>query len=74
MIKRAHGWLAFVILLATPVAGYYKTNQALYDEIARVRLERETEFARKDDMREIVKRLDRIAEDLAEIKGSLKRR
>ena len=73
-IKKLHLYGAVAIMFLTPVGAYYKQNATVADEIAQMRFERERDFAKKEELREISKKLDRIAEDLAEIKGAIKRR
>lgn len=51
--------LGFVIPTATAVSAYYKASE---------------KFAPKEDLKEMRTKVDRIAEDVAEIKGMMKSR
>ncbi len=69
------------IVLAVSLAGYAITGFATYyssledvrTKIHEVRLEREQNFVKKDEMKEMAHKLDKIAEDVATIRGYIQR-
>lgn len=70
--------LAVLVGILSPtiagVASYVKSNGEIERKMEVLRTERETNFVRKDAFRDMSYKVDRIAEDMAEIKGYLKQR
>lgn len=66
-IKRAHLFIAFIMGIMAPtvtgVSAYYKTINDIREE-----------YAKRSDIEKMKDKIDRIAEDVAEIKGALKAR
>lgn len=62
-IKRYTAILGFLMMLAAPVASYYTT-------IGEIR----ADYVKKSEMEKVQDKLNRIAEDVAEIKGYLRPR
>jgi hypothetical protein len=59
---------------AAGLAAYYKGMSDQKVEIAQLRVEREQLFVRKQDMEKLEVKLDRMSNDLSDIKSMIRRR
>jgi hypothetical protein len=65
--------LAFLTPSVAGVAAYYQTVSDLRQDIQKVRLESEQDFVRKEELREVSVKLDKISEDLNKVLGYLEK-
>jgi hypothetical protein len=76
-MKRSYFLALSVFSVLTPIAsGYtsYLTGQAsVQREFVQVRLETETLYVRKDQMKDVIDRLQKISDDVSEIKGYMRK-
>lgn len=63
--------LGVALGLLTPVGAYHKAMSDMRVEIVNVRLERERDFVKKDDLQKLIEKVDKVAEDVAVMRGYL---
>lgn len=77
-LKRAHAILiALAAIIAPPLTAYGSYMKAMSDiktQFVEIRLEAERQFVKKDSMDRFGEKLDRMSEQLSQIKGYLDRR
>lgn len=77
-IKKAHVIIVLLGSIITPlltgITAYHKSLASIGDEFHNIRLESERSFVKKDDFKSLNEKIDRIADDVAEIRGYMKRR
>ena len=77
-LKRWHYPVHFALIIFTPIfsgyVSYIKAMDSVQTQFVQQKLENEQKFAQKDDVAKLEVKLNRIAEDLSEIKGYLFKR
>lgn len=64
-IKKVHFFFGFILLVGTPVVSGMTTYYTTIGDI-------KAEYAKRSDIEKIKDKIDRIAEDVAEIRGVLR--
>jgi hypothetical protein len=77
-VKKLHTWVVLVMGIVSPVgtgfAAWYNMKSSVDERFSQVRIERERDFVKKDDLKELSRKINEIAEDVAFIKGRLRGR
>jgi hypothetical protein len=78
ILKKTHLVLAILAFIVTPAitafASYLRSQSSVDVKFAESKLDTERNFAKKDDVRSMVEKINQISTDVSEIKGYLKKR
>ena len=75
-LKKTHLALVVLLTLLSPVisilSAYYKAQDTAHQELLQLEIRLEQTFVKKDDFQSLNKKIDRLSDDIAEVKGYLK--
>lgn len=73
-LKKWHFSLAIVAAFVAPVSAYYSTLAAVNERIAKIELKTSEQYVKKEDFKQLIDKMDRVAEDVSTIKGYLQKK